>query len=108
MSGLEVAMSDTIIGAVSVLTGGALGFLAATYTDRADRKLEFEKWVRARDDDVNRDVRMAVASVVMLLAEYAHSLMWSTFSMISAQHEAIAEEDAGELAKTLKTEVHSL
>jgi hypothetical protein len=101
-------MTEAIIAAVSALIGAALGFGGAWYSAVAERRLEYQKWLQSREDDVNRDIRLAVAEVVARLSEMAHSIMWFTFSSLNAVESRRSREHVEPLLSRFMDETHAL
>jgi hypothetical protein len=56
-----------------------LGYIGGLITSRAQARLEYDKWLRARRDDVHRDIRMALGEVASNLAVLAHTIMWFSY-----------------------------
>jgi hypothetical protein len=63
------------------ILGLIFGFVSGRLTSRAQSKQEYKKWARALKDDVRRDIRLAIADVAEKLAAFAHSMMWTTYSV---------------------------
>lgn len=82
---LDSKSPDTITfaGVATIIITSGLAYLGGILTSRAQTKLERDKWLRARQDDVRRDIRAAVASLVSALAAFAHSIMWFTYNASS-------------------------
>jgi hypothetical protein len=70
---LELKDIEAILGFIRAFVGGRL-------SSRAQSQQDYKKWVRARQDDARRDIRLAVADVEKLAA-FAHSMMWVTYKI---------------------------
>lgn len=80
MSCLEASPTLTLSGMAMMLISAGLGYISGLITSRAQARLEHDKWLRARRDDVRRDIRTALAGVASDLAALAHSIMWFTYN----------------------------
>jgi hypothetical protein len=72
-------LNTNVIVSILGLLGLIIAFVSGLLTSRAQSHQESEKWVRAREDDVRRDIRLAIADVAEKLAAFAHSMMWTTY-----------------------------
>jgi len=64
-----VSLLVALIGAIVALVGG---YLAGSRQSR----LEYKKWLRAREDDLAKEARLAVAEFTRKLATAIHSIVW--------------------------------
>lgn len=101
-------MTEAVVGAIAALIGAAFGFGAAWYSAEAQRRLEYARWLRSREDAVHQDIRIAVADVVTRLSELAHSIMWFTFSSLNSIQADQSSEDVERLLDSFMDETHSL
>src|SRR5882724_1460048 len=74
----------TLGGVATMLISAGLGYLGGFITSRAQASLEYDKWLRARRDDVRRDIRSVLAGVASELAALAHAIMWFTYNATDA------------------------
>jgi hypothetical protein len=65
----------------TLLISAGLGYISGLLTSRAQARLEHDKWLRARQDEVHRDIRTAVSAVASNLAALAHGVMWFTYNV---------------------------
>ncbi len=101
--GRRPLMNDAISGLIGAAIGAIAGVLGGLFAIRAERKLEYQKWVRGREDDVRRDVRLAVAEVANKLAALAHAVMWFTYKTVATK-----QEPSPSILETFDKEVHEL
>ena len=66
------ALMVAVLTALVALVGGYL-------SGRRESGLEFEKWLRTREDDLAKEARLAVAELVHKLASATHSIVWLTW-----------------------------
>jgi hypothetical protein len=66
---IAIPLVAALIGAISGILGG---FLAG----RRQLKLEHEKWLLSREDDLAKETRIAVAELTYKLASATHSIVW--------------------------------
>ena len=74
----------TFGSAATMFISAGLGYIGGLITSRAQARLEYDKWLRARRDDVRRDTRTALAEVASDLAALAHTIMWFSYNMADA------------------------
>jgi hypothetical protein len=88
---------------VGAVIGAIVGLLGGLLAIRAERQLEYQKWVRGREDDVRRDIRLAVAEVATKLAALAHAVMWFTYKTVNS-----AGRMSPSAFETYQKEIHEL
>ena len=107
-----VPAAPTLGGVVVIFITAALGYIGGYITSRAQAKLEYDKWLRARKDDVRRDIRSAVAQLASDLAALAHVVLWFSYKVVNsgaspdkAQLTAYNEESHRLLSAVVGTQV---
>lgn len=64
----------------AVILGAAIAalvaFCVALYNSRRQSKLEYEKWLRTREDQIDKDFRLAVADLTRKIAQGTHQIIW--------------------------------
>jgi hypothetical protein len=85
------------------LIAAGIGFLGGLLASLAQSRIEDQKWLRGREDEVTRDIRSAVAEVATKLASLAHSVLWFTYN--ASDSEQVLSREAIE---SYDREVHGL
>lgn len=69
-------MDATIVSLTVALVGAIAGLVGGYLAGRRQSQLEYKKWVRAREDDLAKEARLAVADFTRKLAAATHSIVW--------------------------------
>ena len=72
MDGAVAGLLGATIGALSGLAGGF-------FTGRRQLKVERDKWLQARKDEIQKDIRLAAAELTRKIAAANHSMVWLTW-----------------------------
>jgi hypothetical protein len=72
MDGAVAGLIGATIGALSGLAGGFL-------TGRRQLKVERDKWLQSRKDEIQKDIRLAAAELTRKIAAANHSMLWLTW-----------------------------
>jgi hypothetical protein len=96
-------MSESSISILLALLGIFGGIAGGYFAGRQQKSLEYEKWLRAREDDAAKETRLAVAELTRKLGEAVHSMTWLTWKA-AYQPSKLAQEDIS----TYDREMHSL
>ena len=95
MDATLASLIGTAIGAVSGLAGGYLA-------GRQQSHLEHEKWRRTREDNLEKDIRSAVAELTRKLAAGIHAIGWLTWKAENYPKK-ITEDDLENYDKDMKS-----
>ncbi len=79
---------------VTAVMGGIIALLVGWLAGRREANLESEKWRRAREDDLKKETRLAVADLTRKLALAAHSMVWLTWKATHRPSEFTREDIA--------------
>jgi hypothetical protein len=94
MDATAASLIGTAIGAISGLGGGYLA-------GRRQTQLEREKWVRSRNDEHEKTLRLALAELTRKLAAGTHAIAWLTWKAKYASTE-LTEGDLSVYNKDMK------
>jgi uncharacterized protein YneF (UPF0154 family) len=72
-------MNEALVSILAAIIGLLGGLLGGYFAGRQQRSLEYEKWLRAREDDLAKETRLAVAELTRKLSEATHSMAWLTW-----------------------------
>ncbi len=72
-------MDASIAGLLAAIIGALAGLVGGYIAGRQQSQLEYQKWHRARLDDLNKEIRLAVAELARKLAITTHSMNWLTW-----------------------------
>lgn len=85
-------MNETSVSILLAFLGIFGGILGGYFAGRQQRSLEYEKWLRAREDDAAKETRLAVAELTRKLGEAVHSMTWLTWKA-AYQPKKLTQED---------------
>lgn len=67
-----IGLSAALIGALAALTGTYLSGLQQA-------KIEYKKWLRAREDEIDQELREAITALMQKMAVAAQTISWFTW-----------------------------
>jgi hypothetical protein len=104
--------SQATVAIIGALVGAFTGILVALLTNWQQSRLEYQKWLRtredelqrwmqAREDEVVKDLRLAIAELTKILAIGAHTMGWLTWN---AKYDSanLTEEDMVDYNKRMQ------
>jgi len=95
---MDATMASLIGTAIGALSGLAGGYLAG----RRQSQLEYEKWRREREDNLEKDIRSAVAELTKKLAAGIQAIGWLTWKAENYPTK-ITEDDLANYDNDMKT-----
>ncbi len=95
-------MDPTIASLVGTAIGALVGLAGGFLTSRQQSKLEYLKWVRTKEDEYEKEVRLAVAELTKKLAAGTQAISWFT-SKAQIEPANLSEHDLLAYDKTIQT-----
>lgn len=80
-----VALTVALVGAISGLVGGYLA-------GRRQSQLEYNKWIRTREDDLAKEARLAVADLTRKLATATHGIVWLAWKAVNRPNDVTQQD----------------
>lgn len=71
-------MDATIASLIGTAIGALVGLAGGFLTSRQQTRLEYLKWVRTKEDEYEKEVRLAVAKLTKKLAAGTQAISWFT------------------------------
>lgn len=71
-------MDPVIASLMGTAIGGLFGIAGAILTGRRQARIEQEKWLQARKDDIEKETRLAVAELTRNIAVAIQAMLWFT------------------------------
>jgi hypothetical protein len=72
-------MDPALTGILAALIGAVAGITGGYLSGWQQARLEYKKWLRAREDDVAKELRLAVADLMRKMATTAQHISWFTW-----------------------------
>jgi hypothetical protein len=71
-------MDPVIASLMGTVIGGLFGIAGGILTGRRQARLEQERWLQARKDDIEKETRLAVAELTRKMAVATQAMLWFT------------------------------
>jgi hypothetical protein len=88
----ELAVNQQTAAILAAAIAALVALSVALYNSRRQSNLEYEKWLRTREDQIDKDFRLAVADLTRKIVQGTHQIFWLAWK---AKHEPtyLTEED---------------
>jgi len=94
-------MDPVIASLIGTVVGGLFGIAGGILTGRRQARLEQEKWLQARKDDIEKETRLAVAELARKMAVAVQAMLWFT-SKAGNTPQKLSQEDISEYDKAIQ------
>jgi hypothetical protein len=94
-------MDPVIASLMGTVIGGVFGIAGGILTGQRQARLEQEKWLQARKDDIEKETRLAVAELTRKMAVAMQAMLWFT-SMAESFPKKFSHEDISEYDMAIK------
>lgn len=94
-------MDPVIASLLGTVVGGLFGIAGGILTGRRQARLEREKWLQARKDDIEKETSLAVAELTRKMATAIQAMLWFTSKAENAPNR-VSQEDILEYDKAIQ------
>jgi hypothetical protein len=102
-----MTMDAAVAGLIGAVIGAGLSLMGTLVSGWQESKLERAKWLRAREDQAIKDLRIAVADLARRLAAGVHSIEWLTWPA-KYQSDDLTVDQLDDKIRAYNQEVHGL
>ena len=85
-------MEPAVASLIGAAIGALAGLLGGVLTGRRQAELEKEKWLQAREDDIKKDTRLALAELTRKMAAVTQAMLWFTAKAVNTP-DKLTQED---------------
>jgi hypothetical protein len=94
-------MDPVIASLMGTVIGGLFGIAGGILTGQRQARLEQERWLQARKDDIEKETRLAVAELTRKMAVATQAMLWFT-SKAGNIPKKFSQEDITEYDKAIQ------